>query len=161
MISGHGCFKEYLHRFKHEPSPYCDHCGTGSIEDSEHALFVCPLYARNRAEAKTTTVCNLTAGNLISCMLENQSKWDAIANMASRTESTHRGFCEASQKAYGAAIYLRVEVGHNIMTRLLTAKTRVATVKTESLPRLELCGALLLSEIIVANMPISNSDIFC
>jgi len=70
----------------------------------------------------------------------------------------HHGFCEASQKAYGAAIYLRVEVGHNIMTRLLT---RVATVKTESLPRLELCGALLLSEIIVANMPISNSDIFC
>jgi len=68
----------------------------------------------------------------------------------------HHGFCEASQKEYGAAIYLRVEEGHNIMTRLLTAKTRVATVKTESLPRLELCGALLLSEIIVANMPISN-----
>ncbi|XP_043063811.1 uncharacterized protein LOC122319976 [Drosophila ficusphila] len=76
----------------------------------------------------------------------------------------HHGFCDASQKAYGAAIYLRVEVGHNIMTRLLTAKTRVATVKTVSLPRLELCGALLLPEMIAAilpNMPISNSDIFC
>ncbi|XP_070854169.1 uncharacterized protein [Drosophila suzukii] len=54
----------------------------------------------------------------------------------------HHGFCDASQKAYGAAIYLRVEVGHNIMTRLLTAKTRVAPVKMVSLP-------------------ISNSDIFC
>ncbi|XP_070851602.1 uncharacterized protein [Drosophila suzukii] len=42
MISGHGCFKEYLHRFKHEPNPYYDLCG----------------------------------------MLENQSKWDAKANMA-------------------------------------------------------------------------------
>ncbi|XP_043065496.1 uncharacterized protein LOC122320916 [Drosophila ficusphila] len=76
----------------------------------------------------------------------------------------HHGFCDASQKAYGAAIYLRVEVGHNIMTRLLTAKTRGAPVKTVSLPRLELCGALLLSEMIAAvlpNMPISNSDIFC
>jgi len=82
MISGHGCFKEYLHRFKHEPNPFCDHCGTGSIEDAEHALFICPLYARNRAEAETITDCNLTAEIVISCMLENQCKWDAIANMA-------------------------------------------------------------------------------
>jgi len=75
----------------------------------------------------------------------------------------HHGFCDASQKAYGAAIYLRVEVGHNIMTRLLTSKTRVAPVKTVSLSRLELCVALLLSEMIAAilpNMPITNSDIF-
>jgi len=60
----HGQVDFYLHRFKHEPNPYCDHCGTGSIEDAEHALFICPLYDRNRAEA------------------ENQSKWDVIANMA-------------------------------------------------------------------------------
>jgi len=82
MISGHGCFKEYLHTFKHEPNHYCDHCGTGSIEDAEHAPFSCPLYGSSRAEAKPTTDCNLTADNVISCMLENQSKWDAIANMA-------------------------------------------------------------------------------
>ncbi|XP_070854205.1 uncharacterized protein [Drosophila suzukii] len=50
---------------------------TGSIEDAEHAL-----YDRYRFKAETTTVCNLTADNMISCMLENQSKWDAIANMA-------------------------------------------------------------------------------
>jgi len=56
MICGHGSFKEYLHRFNHEPNPYCDHCGTRSIEDED-----CPLYARYRAEAETTTVCNLTA----------------------------------------------------------------------------------------------------
>jgi len=72
----------------------------------------------------------------------------------------HHGFCDASQKAYGAAICLRVQVGHTIMTRLLTAKTRVAPVKM-AVPRLELYGALLLSEMIAAilpNMPITNSD---
>nr|XP_039147372.1 uncharacterized protein LOC120284346 isoform X2 [Drosophila simulans] len=40
----------------------------------------------------------------------------------------HHGFCDASQRAYGAAIYIRVEMGQKILTRLLTAKTRVGYV---------------------------------
>ncbi|XP_070139973.1 uncharacterized protein [Drosophila kikkawai] len=40
----------------------------------------------------------------------------------------HHGFCDASQKAYGAAIYVRVEAGSTVMVNLLTAKTRVAPV---------------------------------
>ncbi|XP_043862615.1 uncharacterized protein LOC122756587 [Drosophila santomea] len=76
----------------------------------------------------------------------------------------HHGFCDASQRAYGAAIYIRVEMGQRILTRLLTAKTRVAPVKTVSLPRLELCGAVLLTEMVTAilqHMPSANSDIRC
>jgi len=33
----------------------------------------------------------------------------------------HYGFCNASQKAYGAAIYVRVEVGYKTMVHSLTA----------------------------------------
>ncbi|XP_065078351.1 uncharacterized protein LOC135701472, partial [Ochlerotatus camptorhynchus] len=58
------------------------------------------------------------------------------------------GFCDASRNAYGACIYLR-SVGRSgvVTTRLLTAKSRVTPIQTLSIPRLELCSAVLLSQL--------------
>ena len=52
------------------------------------------------------------------------------------------GFSDASTKAYAAAIYVRVVEEHVIHTTLLRRKSRVAPVKTQTIPRLELLGAV-------------------
>lgn len=58
------------------------------------------------------------------------------------------GFSDASEVAYGASLYVRIiNKKDEYSTSLLCSKSRVAPLKAQSVPRLELCAALLLSEL--------------
>lgn len=57
-------------------------------------------------------------------------------------------FCDASQAAYGACAYIRTSSqSGEIHSQLLIAKSRVSPLKTVTMPRLELCAALLGSKL--------------
>lgn len=59
------------------------------------------------------------------------------------------GFCNASERAYGACIYMRSSSKNGeVMSRLICSKSRVAPLKKITLARLELCAALMLANLL-------------
>lgn len=70
------------------------------------------------------------------------------------------GFADASLLAYSACLYLRaIYADHTVSSRLICSKSRVSPAKTISVPRLELCGALLLARLAKKVVNIFNSII--
>ncbi|XP_066603396.1 uncharacterized protein [Prorops nasuta] len=58
------------------------------------------------------------------------------------------GFCDASQVGYGACIYIRtINNNREVECQLLCSKSRVAPLKGLTIPKAELCGALLLTKL--------------
>ncbi|XP_058816958.1 uncharacterized protein LOC131680257 [Topomyia yanbarensis] len=55
FLSGHGCFKQYLHRFEHTVSPFCSKC-INAEEIPEHVIVVCPRFDAARWEIPSLNV---------------------------------------------------------------------------------------------------------
>ena len=60
------------------------------------------------------------------------------------------GFCDACPRVYGACIYV-VSIDNNgqYHSNLLCSKSRSSPLNKKTLPRLELCGALLLTRLLI------------
>ena len=58
------------------------------------------------------------------------------------------GFSDASEKAYAAVVYMRSCYDNGTVdVKLVTSKSRVAPLSKQSIPRLELLGALILARL--------------
>jgi len=94
--------------------------------------------------------------NIYSEWLEFARQWELIDQIPfdrkllaeNCREIQFHGFCDASNIGYGACLYVRsCGEDDNVTIRLLCAKSRVAPLKTTTIPQLELCGAKLLAQL--------------
>ena len=58
------------------------------------------------------------------------------------------GFCDTSQKAYAGVIYLVLETDSGYAVKFVAAKTHVAPLQSQTILRLELLAAVLLSHLL-------------
>ena len=79
ILSGHGCFRRYLHRIGREESPLCLDCGAAE-DTAEHTLSVCPSWSDRRAELVAVVGPNLSLPSVISAMLRSDEAWAATVS---------------------------------------------------------------------------------
>lgn len=69
---------------------------------------------------------------------------------AGKCRASLHGFCDASEKGYAAAVYLRtVSASGHVSVHLVLAKSKVAPIRSRlTIPKLELSGAALLTRLL-------------
>lgn len=81
VLTGHGGFWSYLHRFNRRPTGECEDCG---VEDTpEHCLFDCRRWDTHRDACERTTG-RLAPDSLTATMLSSGESWAAVATMAKK-----------------------------------------------------------------------------
>lgn len=71
FLTGHGGYREYLFKYRHEDSPQCPAC-PGCGEDPEHVLYHCPRYLSGATPLPPVE-------ELIEHMMESDANWNAVA----------------------------------------------------------------------------------
>ncbi|XP_046965865.1 uncharacterized protein LOC124534200 [Vanessa cardui] len=79
VLTGHGCFGEYLCRIGLEATAVCHHCGADQ-DDAQHTLEACPAWTAERQVLVQQIGRNLSLRAVVSAMLRRESAWEAVVN---------------------------------------------------------------------------------
>lgn len=93
FLSGHGCFRQYLHRFGHATSPLCPEC-RNEEETAEHVMFICPRFNTAREGLP-----DLNAGNIVEEICRDESTWNAVNSTVTQIMSELQRKWRADQRA--------------------------------------------------------------
>ncbi|KAJ2942515.1 hypothetical protein O0L34_g1979 [Tuta absoluta] len=73
IFTGHGAFRQYLHRFKLLDNPFCT-CDNDSIQDTRHMFLECPRFGAMRYDYECRMDTNITVENLPSIVNDANSR---------------------------------------------------------------------------------------
>lgn len=74
VLTGHGCFGEYLHRINREESGRCHHC-TSNEDSARHTLEECPAWAEERRVLRDAMGDNVSLQNMTAFMIKGEDEW--------------------------------------------------------------------------------------
>jgi hypothetical protein len=83
FLSGHGGFREYLHRIGRAASPNCPFC-IQVIESPEHVFFECPRFLEDRKELYKLVGPGIRVDSLIAAMCRDKTTWDTVSSLIHR-----------------------------------------------------------------------------
>ncbi|RLU18544.1 hypothetical protein DMN91_008901 [Ooceraea biroi] len=79
VLTGHGCFGEYLYRIGKEATTHCHHCG-GDRDTAQHTLEECPSWAEERRVLVTEIGEDLSLPAVIKNMVGSERAWNSMAS---------------------------------------------------------------------------------
>lgn len=83
FLSGHGCFRKYLHRFGHAESPLCPSC-PNCEETPEHVIFDCPRFRIERSGISVSSARDMSPDNIIQEMCKNENTWNEVGRAVTK-----------------------------------------------------------------------------
>ena len=93
ILTGHGCFGDYLKRIGAESTAVCHHCG-GDPDSAQHTLEECPAFSAQRAALTAVIGPVLSPAALIAALLSGGRKMNAVTSFCEEVIS----FKEAAER---------------------------------------------------------------
>lgn len=82
VLSGHGCFREYLCKIGKESTKHCHHCEEEE-DTAQHTLEHCPAWAEERRVLTNTIGEDFSLPTVVRQMVGSEDNWKAVSSFCS------------------------------------------------------------------------------
>ena len=97
MLTGHGCYREYLHKYKHLEKPFCLYY-PHRIENARHDLMECIRFKEKRTKILALLNDPLTPRVLVKFMIASEVAWNKTAKIIGNIMERLRSDAERNRK---------------------------------------------------------------